>query len=255
MSTPLTPNVGPSPVRSKIIFPAQPPLVPLASCSSSAGGALPATNYLIKVTWVIQTQDGTQWESLPSEETSFAVAASNLLNVASPPNTVMPYALIGWNVYVGTTSGEEALQNSSPIAIGTPWIEPTSGLLVSLPPPTTWGNELIFTFPARNFPAFNPEWHGHDDFSTAGWQQSITWYVDKILDFSMPYIQAGNDAAAWQQFLGLAILRVPFDFYQDSTSAQFVTLLLQTPNPKLEYKSAGFYAINALKCRQVILSQ
>lgn len=41
-----------------------------------------------------------------------------------------------YNVYVGTASGGETLQNSSPIAIGTNWTEPTSGLVSGRAPPS-----------------------------------------------------------------------------------------------------------------------
>lgn len=103
--------------------------------SQSAGGSLPATTYYVKTTYV--TGGG---ESGPSSESSLAVSANNVLSVASPSMPSPPAT--GWNVYVGTTAGSEKKQNSSPIAIGTSWTEPTSGLISSGPtvPPDTSAN-------------------------------------------------------------------------------------------------------------------
>jgi len=201
---------------------------------------------------VIQTQDGVLHESLPSNESSLPVAANNLLSVASPSAVTMPYALVGWNVYVGSSTGAEQLQNSSPIAIGTAWQESTSGLIAGAPPPTSWGTTLVFTFPGRNFPYSNRDWKGHDEISTGGVQQSITWYVDQLWTFSMPYIADGNDVAAWDQFLSVAIQRVPWDFYLDSTQAQYITVIMTSTNPVISYKAPGFWMAD-IKARQVIL--
>lgn len=63
-----------------------------------------------------------------------AVGANNLLTVASPASVTNG---IGYNVYVGTAADGETLQNNSPIAYGTGWTEPTSGLVAldTLPMP------------------------------------------------------------------------------------------------------------------------
>lgn len=110
--------------------------------SQSAGGALGATTYYVKCAWV--TNSG---ETLPSTETSFAVSANNVLNVAAPASA--PAGAIGWDVYVSTTTGAETQQNgATPIALGTPWVEPTSGLVAGVAPAvanttgwsvSTWG--------------------------------------------------------------------------------------------------------------------
>jgi hypothetical protein len=250
----LSPTIPPSPVRSKVVFPSQPPQVPPPALSSTAGGVLPATTYYAKTTWVIQTQDGVQHESPPSDETSFLVAADNLLVVGSPPSMPMPYALVGWNVYVGNSKGSERLQNSAPLTIGSAWQEPATGLVAGAPPPSTWGIALIFTYPGKDFPYSNRDWHGHDEFSTAGVQQSITWYVDNLLDFTMPFIQDGNDVAAWDQFLAVAIQRVPWDFYIDSTQPQYITVIMTTTKPKLAYKAPGLWTVD-IQARQAILTQ
>ncbi len=89
--------------------------------SSSAGGSLGARTYYAKITLV--TPAG---EVAPSAESNLALNANTLLNVASP---TFALGVTGWNVYVGTASGNETKQNASPIAIGTAWVEPTGGLI------------------------------------------------------------------------------------------------------------------------------
>ena len=253
MGLPLSPVFPASPIKSKIVWPSQPPQVPLPALSTAAGGTLPLTVYLVKTTWIVQTQDGVNHESTPSAEVAISVPANNVLVVASPPASLMPFALTGYNVYVGTSSGAEKLQNATPIAIGTNWQEPTTGLIAGVSPPNTWGTTLIFNFPGKEFPYSNRDWKGHDDFSAAGFQQSITWYVDQITDFRLPYIQDGNDVAAWDQFLAVAILRVPWDFYQDSTQAQFVTVVMTDTNPKIAYYQPGLWTAS-IRARRAILS-
>lgn len=249
----LTPNVGASPIRSKVVFPSQPPQVPAPVVSTISGGTLSSRTYYFKQTWVIQTQDGTTYESTASNEVSEAIAVDYLATLTSPSSVVMPYALIGYNIYVGTTSGSETLQNSSPIDIGTNWTEPASGLIIGVAPPTTWGNELIFTYPARAIPYYMADWKGHDEYSTSGLQQSITWYVDKLVQFKMPYVASGNDASAWKQFLESAIQRVPFDFYQDSTLSTYISLILTDTKSAITYSKPGIYDIT-VKAREVILA-
>ena len=106
--------------------------------SSTAGGTLAATTYYVIITYV-----GASGETTGSGEVSLAVAADNLLVVDSPAASS---GAVGWNVYVGTASGGETKQNSSYIAIGTNWTEPTTGLISGSAVPTTntasWGNIL-----------------------------------------------------------------------------------------------------------------
>jgi len=95
------------------------PMPPLLA--SVAGGALAAARYFVQIAYV--TAAG---ETAASTEVSLSVAVNSLLQVPSPPASSLA---TGWNVYVSTTSGVGTLQNTSPIAIGTPWTEPTSGLI------------------------------------------------------------------------------------------------------------------------------
>lgn len=100
----------------------------LPGLSQTAGGTLAATTYYVVTTLV--TVNG---ESLPSPENSFAASASNVLNVASPGVPVSPQGfsapVTDYNVYVSTSSGTETKQNTLPVAIGTVWVEPVTGLV------------------------------------------------------------------------------------------------------------------------------
>lgn len=108
--------------------------------SSVAGGTIAQTTYFVKITYVNPTG-----ETDPSTESSLLVLVNNLLVVLSPPalGTATSY-----NVYVSTTTNTETLQNASPIAIGTNWTLPTSGLVsgASLPVANTTANVLSVTW-------------------------------------------------------------------------------------------------------------
>ena len=97
--------------------------------SSVAGGALAATTYFVKITYV-----NPSGETTPSAEASLAVAANNLLVVTSP---LANQNATGYNVYVSTSTNTETKQNgATPIAIGTNWTEPTTGLVTGAAMPT-----------------------------------------------------------------------------------------------------------------------
>jgi len=107
---------------------------------SAAGGALGATTYYVKISYV--TQGG---ETLASAESSLAVAANNVLTVTSPSASGQA---TGYNVYVSTATGTETKQNASTISIGTGWTEPTSGLISgsAVPGSNTTGWEDFLNF-------------------------------------------------------------------------------------------------------------
>jgi hypothetical protein len=89
--------------------------------ASSVAGSLAATTYYVKITYV--TASG---ETVASSESSLAVGANDVLVVDSPSATA---GATGWNAYVSTSTGTETKQTTSPVAIGTNWTEPTSGLI------------------------------------------------------------------------------------------------------------------------------
>jgi len=98
--------------------------------SQSAAGSLSATTYFTETTYL--TSDNR--ETLPSPESSKAVSANNVLGVASPAAQTNA---VSYNVYVATTAGTETKQNASPIALGTAWTEPTSGLIAGTALPSS----------------------------------------------------------------------------------------------------------------------
>lgn len=106
-----------------------PPLAP--ALSPSSGGSLAAATYYVKSTYVTA-----QGETAASIESRLAVAANNLLVVGSPGPDATGTAT-GWNVYIGTATFAETLQNTSPISINSTFTLPTSGLVAggAVPPP------------------------------------------------------------------------------------------------------------------------
>ncbi len=112
----LTLDTSGQPTDTGIAAPAAPTLAQVA------GGSLAATTYYAKVTYV-----NAAGETLPSAEASLAVAANNLLQVASPAAV---HGATGWNVYVSIATGTETKQNgSTPLVMGTNWTEPTTALV------------------------------------------------------------------------------------------------------------------------------
>ncbi|MHB8388136.1 MAG: hypothetical protein ACYDDA_10800 [Acidiferrobacteraceae bacterium] len=145
-----------------------PEIAPTPVLSAVAGGTLAATTYYAKITYVSATG-----QSLPSAEASLAVAADNVLSIASPAAIT---GATGWNAYVSTATGTETLQNTSSIAIGTAWQEPTTGLtttgagvptsmaitgaltgVTELPPGLYWLTQLWSANPANS--SFNVLWN------------------------------------------------------------------------------------------------
>jgi hypothetical protein len=111
---PLAPDVIASPALTP------PPLAPVLS--SVVGGSLPGATYYGKITYVTPTG-----ETPASLEATLVVGADKLLQVASPAIDTQEIAT-GWNFYGGNETFGETLQNATPIAIGTPFTLPTSGL-------------------------------------------------------------------------------------------------------------------------------
>jgi hypothetical protein len=126
---------------ARIAAPAAPVLSPVA------GGALGTATYFAKVTLVSPSG-----ETTASAEASLAVATGQLLRVTAP--TASGNAT-GWNLYAATTSGAETLQNATPLALGTGWTEPETGLVSGFSPPSdnTTGWDVFDVFVPDPVPA------------------------------------------------------------------------------------------------------
>jgi len=86
-----------------------------------APGTMTAGTYYVRASWVSAT--GT--EGTPSETAALVTEESTQL-VVTPP--AAPAKAAGWNVYAGVVAGETTLQNDSPLAPGSSWILPVTGL-------------------------------------------------------------------------------------------------------------------------------
>lgn len=94
--------------------PATPTVTP-----TTGTGSLAAGTYYVKITFVDNIA-GTQGETLPSAETSAVLSATGEITVTSPAGNGEPY---GYNIYIGTTSNGETLQNASPVLLGTNYVQ------------------------------------------------------------------------------------------------------------------------------------
>lgn len=128
------PVSGPA-MGTQIQTPAAPTL------SQTVAGALAATTYFVKLTWVYASG-----ESLPGAEANFAASINNVLVVtppAAPPGANGVQPITGYNVYVSNTagggSGAETKQ-AGPIALATAWTEPNTGLVGGAVPPAIGAN-------------------------------------------------------------------------------------------------------------------
>lgn len=152
----LAPNVVSAVKLAGVSIPALGLASPAAPVISSvASGALAGATYFARSTYV--TNSG---ETLSSAESSLAIAVNHVPSVASPAAST---GAIGWNAYLSTTTNTETKQNSVPIAVGSPFQLPNTGLIAGAARPglnttgwavSTWGAAspglLIFAGPVAN---------------------------------------------------------------------------------------------------------
>jgi len=223
----------------QILYPSQPPIPAAPSVSTTSGGTQPVRTYYVSVTYVTL-----QGESLSSPETVAAVLANSLLVVTSPatPNYLdAPSFPTQYNVYIATASGAERLQTATPIALGTNWQEPTSGLIPGQLAPTGWGTLLKLSLPPRMLPYGEGEAERSDAISASGLVQTIFLWSSEYASFEMQWLARGQEAAAWQDFLKTAIKGTPFDYYPDADAPQYSTYFSTEKAYKQPYKSVGRY--------------
>lgn len=124
------------------------PIVPSPIVITGVGGALANRTYFVKITLV----DSVGGESTSTiNGTQIFIPANSLITVKSPflpfQTTSSGIQYSSYNVYISTADGTQTLQNVSPIAIGTDWTEPTTGL-------TTTGKSIPITSTIQQFGAY-----------------------------------------------------------------------------------------------------
>ncbi len=85
-------------------------------------GSRPAGSYWLVATFV----DANGRESAPSRVKALGAVVLHGLTVRAP-------GPLRWNVYVGTVADQMVLQNAAPMAAGTTWIMPETGLVAGRP--------------------------------------------------------------------------------------------------------------------------
>ena len=123
--------------------PAAPTAAPSLSFSHNNLINLPARSVWVVITYT----NASTGETVASPESSIALGPSDLVVVASPGAEANA---TGYNVYMGGAPGGEGLQNSTPIPIGTPYTETSSGYTVGQGSPLSGYNgfyaEGVITF-------------------------------------------------------------------------------------------------------------
>jgi len=89
---------------------------------TTIAGPIPATTYYVRVAWV----NGKGAEGSPSDLSVVNAPNSHALVVNAGD---APAGVTGWNVYAGLAPEGTTLQNGAPLAMGSPWTEPASGLV------------------------------------------------------------------------------------------------------------------------------
>lgn len=115
-----TGNVTPYPM-----YAVQGPVAPTVTQTGTS--SLAAQTYYTRVTYTFSGS-----ESIGSAETLTTVVANKLVKVTSPATSA---GVTGYNVYMSLSTGTETLQTATPIAIGTDWTLPSTGLIVGAPVP------------------------------------------------------------------------------------------------------------------------
>jgi hypothetical protein len=111
------------------------PVAPVVT-DAGTGGSMAANTYYTILTYVNPTGEtgGSTGSLAANQAASVTILVNHKLNVPSPP---AKGDATGYNVYMGTTNGSAwKLQNGSPIAIGTAYVQSTAILAVTAPPGT-----------------------------------------------------------------------------------------------------------------------
>jgi hypothetical protein len=97
-----------------------------APALSSVEGDVPGATYFVSAAWVAMSGA----EGSPSDPSTLDTGSGGLI-VATPQTA--PSEAAGWNVYAGTSVTDMTKQNPVPLAPGTSWTMPASGLITGAP--------------------------------------------------------------------------------------------------------------------------
>ncbi len=197
--------------------------------SSVVGGALAQRTYFYQITFVDslggESSGSSTGSPVGSSEgstvpnsggVSWTIPANSLGKVFSPGldfnQTSAGVIYSSWNVYAGETEGALTLQNASPMALGTDWTEPTSGLVTNTPiTPTSstlapMGGYII---------AFR---YFKDRITLTNVDQEIQipdYYVDVLIDgisaLGWKFLQRADDAQACQALFKQGLTSMVWD--------------------------------------------
>lgn len=118
---------------------------PSAPQVTVGAGALPAQSLFVQTAWV----DANGAESGMSAVNGLLLNDSSGVTVAmTETGSQIPATATGWNVYLSSSQTGPALQNSSPLALGSNWSLPVSGVVMG--PAPTGGQAPDFYVPVGN---------------------------------------------------------------------------------------------------------
>lgn len=106
--------------------------------------------------------------------------------------------------------------------------------------------------PPRNLPAFVMQAVRHDNVASSGVREAVLERIDNFLEFSLEWIDAGADVAAWNAFLQFALAGGQFSYYPDSSLFTFTNYWLEDTSQVAEHRSPGEYTFKKLRFRQVV---
>ena len=111
-----------------VLSPLPKPVIPTIS---TGVGIFQAPSIFVQTTWADRLSN----ESAPSPINGVILNGSASIQVSMDEiSSLAPTNAVGWNVYANTAQGGLGLQNSSPIAIGSLWQMPNTGLISGVNP-------------------------------------------------------------------------------------------------------------------------
>lgn len=224
VDTPYILNIFPAPDQQNNQAPQPEPVL----VTTTVGGALSARTYNLVATFV----DALGNESTAPDYTTPLYIAANSLATAYSPKLIVPTNDAGvpyssWNVYASATNTvpqNATKQNVSPIAIGTNWTEPTSGLTTTgQTPPSdnlcaTYNGYIIqfryyeLEIPVTSFSQTIQIPDRYSDIMVAG----VNW-------LALKFLSRGQEAMEWFMTYKQGLISMVRDRNQQNRFADYVS--------------------------------